>query len=105
MTNRDFPDLVEADFDTLTPPEVERFNRYLVRELGSTQKILGGLQETLAQTESDLSLAMAKSRLEFGRKSRTDGKNYSETKKDEEALGANRGWGGAGEVGKEKGVG
>ena len=89
MTNRDFPEMNEADFDTLTPPEVERFNRYLVRELGATQKILGGLQETLAQTESDLSLAMAKSRLEYGSKSRPDGKNYTETQKDDEALVSN----------------
>jgi len=84
--SKDFPALQQADFDTLTPPEVEKFNRYLVRELGATQIILGNLQETLAQTEADFNLAMAKSRLEYGGKKLENGKNYTETQKQDQAL-------------------
>ena len=85
--NRDFPNLVEADFDTLTPPEVETFNRYLVRQLGEAQLELRKYQLELGQTESDLEIEMARSRLHYGTVSKdVSGKNYTEQDKKDQAL-------------------
>ena len=85
--NRDFPNLVEADFDTLTPPEVETFNRYLVRQLGEAQLELRKYQLELGQTESDLEIEMARSRLYYGTVSKdVSGKNYTEQDKKDQAL-------------------
>lgn len=86
MANSDFPDLKHSDFDTLTAPEVEEYARWLIRQFNSTQKELEEIQTQFAQTESDLNLAMAKSRLQYGMQSRPDGKNYTETQKEDQAL-------------------
>ena len=85
--NRDFPNLVEADFDTLTPPEAEMFSRYIVRELGKAELELRKWQQDYGQTESDFEIEMARSRLHYGTISKTaSGKNYTEQDKKDQAL-------------------
>lgn len=84
--SKDFANLGEKDLDTLNPVDGEEFARWIIRKIGEAQIALSSLQEGLAQTEADYNLAMAQSRLDYGNKSRADGKNYTETQKEDQAL-------------------
>ena len=84
--NKDFPNLVEKDFDTLTPPEVERDNRYISRELAKVQIYLGEIQRKYAPLAYEYKVSMARSRARFGSISRPDGKNYTVQQCEDEAF-------------------
>lgn len=75
MANKDFPLLDEADFDALTPVQIENFARYLVRELGEGEKNLSKYQVDYAEAETYLENKMALKRMEYSGESRKDGKN------------------------------
>ena len=86
LTKKEFPDLVEADFQPLLPFEVERFARYITVELGDAQKILKDNQRIIAKKRHALKVAMASSRFGLSGEKREDGKTYTEQQKDDKAL-------------------
>ena len=77
MANKDFPLLDEADFDALTPVQIENFARYLVRELGEAEKNLSAYQVDYAEAETYLEDKMALQRMHYSSVSRENGKNYT----------------------------
>lgn len=84
---KDFPNLKEADFDTLTPPEAELFARWLIREFGATETALKKYQTDYGQTEHDLEVAMATTRFNLGGEKREEGgKAYTEQDRKDKAL-------------------